>query len=135
MPKQQDVYLFKSPERLSGRQKEEATLNISKKQIVKKISLSPEGLFDDIFMPKQRGSTFPVELTNLTRQIKELINGATDPDPPVWKNPEEYKCVVVTNDMLKTGRETSGGLYNTVIRNIQAITLFLNTTTAFNEAF
>ena len=46
------------------------------------------------------------------------VTGATDPEPPVWDNPEEYKCVLVTNDMLKSGRKPTEGVYNMVVRNI-----------------
>ena len=48
-------------------------------------------------------------------------------------NPEEYKCVLVTNDMLKSKRKPTEGLYNTVIRNIQAVTLFVSVASSFNR--
>ena len=112
--KHQSVHLFMTPKGLSGRQKDEAILNILKEHIVKRVNLIPEGIFDDIFTPRQKGSTFPAELTNLTRQIKELVTGGTDPEPPVWDTPVEHKCVLVTNEMLKSGRKPTEGLYNTI---------------------
>ena len=35
--------------------------------------------------------------------------------------------------MLKTGRKPTEGLYNTVIRNIQAVTLFVSVESSFNR--
>ena len=118
---------------LHGSQKEEAVLSILKEQIVRKINLLPEPLFDDIFMPRKRGFTFPMELAGLARGVKELALGKPDSDPVLWTNPEEYTCVQVTNEMIETGRNPSEGLYNTVVRNIQAYNLFLTATTAYQR--
>ena len=131
--KHQGIQLFMSPKGLSGRQKDDAILSILKEQLVRRVHLIPEGLFDDIFMPRQRGSTFPTELTNLTRQVKELITGDVESEPPAWENPEEYKCVVVSNEMLKAGRKLTEGMYNTVARNIEAVNLFLSVSSSFNR--
>ena len=99
--KHQGIHLFMTPKGLSGRQKDEAILNILKEHVVKRAHLMPEGLFDDIFMPRQKGSTFPVELTNLTRQVKELIYGAIDPDPPAWDTPVFYYTALAPSPELQ----------------------------------